>query len=91
MVQTPLGVPNAHSESTTSSSESLSQPIQQPLSRNVTDGLATANVGSANAFRRNELGNETAGKPRRSAVDKAVLRSVNMLAGMWHHTWKARK
>jgi hypothetical protein len=88
---TAVALPETHSESTTSSSEALSPPIQQPLSRKATEGSAIANVKTANAIRRHRTYSVRPASHRRSAVDKVVLKSFNTLAGMWRRTFEARK
>jgi hypothetical protein len=88
---TAVALPETQSESTTSSSEALSPPIQEPLSRKATEGPATANVKTANAIRRHRTYSVRIASHRRSAVDKVVLKSFNTLVGVWRRTFQARK
>jgi hypothetical protein len=83
-------VPETRPGATTSSSEALTPPIQQPLSRSATEGPTIVNVKRANAIRRHRtyLAMRWLASRRRSAVDKFVLKSVNILFGMWRHTWE---
>jgi len=76
-----------------SSSEVPSQPTQRTVSRDATDELATTNPRSAKAIRRNQRNSaETRlASYRRSAVDKGVSRSVEMLIKMWRRTSRTIK
>jgi hypothetical protein len=71
-----------------SSSEVLSQPTQQILSRDATDELATTNPRSAKVIRgnRRNLAVTRLASYRRSAVDKGISRSVKKLIEMWRRT-----
>ncbi|HEV3209612.1 MAG TPA: hypothetical protein VGY91_05055 [Chthoniobacterales bacterium] len=88
---TAVALPETHSESTTSSIEALSPPIQQPLSRKATEGPPIAKVKTTNTIRRHRTYSVRLASHRRSAVDKVVLKTFNTLAGMWRRTFDARK
>ena len=83
--------PEARAESTPSSGEAPSPPLQQPPDRLATDKPAIADGKEANAIgkhRTNSVMRRRANR-RRSAADKFVLRTINTLAGMWHRAFKA--
>jgi len=85
--------PETRSESTPFSDEALSPPLQQAPGRLATERAAIADAKGANAIgkhRTNSMTRRQADR-RRSAVDKAVLKTVNTLVGMWRRTFKANK
>ena len=85
--------PETRSESTPFSDEALSPPLQQAPGRLATERAATADAKGANTIgkhRTDSMTRRQAGR-RRSAVDKAVLKTVNTLVGMWHRVFKANK
>jgi hypothetical protein len=89
---TAVALPESDSRSK-SSSEVLSQPTQRTVSRDATDELATTNPRSAKVIRRNQRNSAVTrlASYRRSAVDKGVSRSVEMLFKMWRRTSRTIK
>jgi hypothetical protein len=89
---TAVALPESDSRSE-SSSEVHSQPTQRTVSRDATDELATTNPRSAKVIRRNQRNSAVTrlASYRRSAVDKGVSRSVEMLFKMWRRTSRTIK
>src|SRR5262245_26761723 len=85
--------PGTRSESTPFSGEALSPPLQQAPGRLATEKPAITEAKGANTIgkpRTNSMRRRQASH-RRSAVDKAVLKTVNTLVGMWRRAFKANK
>jgi len=85
--------PETRSQSTPFSDEPLGPRPQQPPGRLATERPAIADAKGANAVgkhRTNSATRRQAGR-RRSAVDKAVSKTVNTLVGMWRRTFTANK
>jgi hypothetical protein len=72
----------------TSLSDAPIIPIQQPLHRSTREGTTIFKAKRAHAIRGHRTYSATRPASRqRSPLDEVVFKSVNVLVGMWRHTW----
>jgi hypothetical protein len=78
--------------SATSLSGASVTPIQQPLHRGTTKGPTVFNAKRTLDIHRHRRYSATrlAGRPG-SVLDQVVSKSVNVLVGMWRHSWETTK
>jgi hypothetical protein len=82
-----------NSESAPVSSEALDPAIQQSLSGMATEKPAIGNANGEDRILKHRSSSvvRRQASPRRSPVDKVVLKSVNTVVEMWRRIFKARK
>jgi hypothetical protein len=87
-----LAAPEAYSGSIKSLSDASTVPIPQPLHRSTFKGPIIFNAKRTPPIRRHRTSSATRLASRQgSPLDKVVLKSVNVLVGMWRHAWEASK
>jgi hypothetical protein len=78
--------------STTSLSNAPTVPIQQPQHRSASEGTTIFNAKRAHAIRGHPAYSAKRPASRQgSTLDEVVFKSVNVLVGMWRHTWETSK